>query len=168
MAVTTDYRPWRPHTAYNNNNKFQHVGKVYKVLEDYVSGSQFNANDSRIQLVPAECKVIASIDIVNGRLIITYEDGTTHDAGAAGGDANLPITERLIVNESGVLEAPAHEVNLAAFHPKLYVNGIYYAPDTVAGDAAQYTVSAEGFVWKAEADFELNSTFLVIAEYVAV
>lgn len=168
----SDFKAWRPKTAYYEHEFFQHLGKVYKVLEPFVSDDLFRERDSRYtlstigQASEGDARGIADVDINNaGDLIITYTDGTTTNVG----NVRPPAAEDrwtvdiLTVNGSGIISNTSENIDTSMVS-KLTVNNLtYYSVET----PTRFTISGKTITW-VSSEFSLSAADKVVAEYYKV
>lgn len=170
--LVSDFKPWRPREVLKKEEYFQHMGKVYRVLESFVAESVFNPNDSRFTLTTVgqgsadDARGIADMEVnADGDLIVTYTDGQTQNAGRVRADQQEDrwTVEQLSVTSGGVISNTAEDID-NTMPTKLYVNGIVYFS---VGSPTNFTISGKTITW-VSAEFSLSSTDRVVAEYYKV
>lgn len=173
MAVT-DNIPWRANTWLYKGQRFQHVGKVYKVINDFKTGatfqisSNFTIDSGGSGGSGADGRGITSA-VVNedGDLIITYTDATQANAGhVRGSNASDNLTsEPLQVTATNVLTHTTSPIDTTK-PVTLVVNHLSYS--NVETQPA-FTISGSTITWDADVEgLNLTTDDIVVVYYFKV
>ncbi|QIG70378.1 hypothetical protein EVB87_278 [Rhizobium phage RHph_N28_1] len=171
-AQVSDLSAWRPGIFVKAGEVLQWKSLAYKVLSDHRTPPLFNPWDSRLAIVidgggsGGSGRGVDSVDInEDNDLIISYTDGTLHNAGHLDipPAVVLPTMEALTVN-SGTLQPSATSQAIGTGPVVLYVNGVAYFS---ISSPAPFTVAGSQITWNEPGGLELAASDTLVVQYTA-